>query len=348
MFRPIKIIGKSYDKFGERIKKLLDVDITQGLSCVSVKGTKLILMVDDYQNERTRIIHYDIVNDRITLDQQLDRLVWYYDARVFRITNNLSFVDGYGIFYKYNPTTNSYEIIDLGIGGIYESVIANDKILSIRWDNCRVYDLNGNLLTTFPFGAEYLSYYEPENKAYVWFAGRNTIYEIDLTNLTYREIALPSNFYIRYGYPVKRIPNTNKLLIFIYNWNTNVDELYELDLNTLQLSLKKQFPELEYVDASFISDNCKIVFITVWDAITTNYLETFVYDVERDVLKLAFSTDYVFLIVGDDNVQRYLIKDAPYGYVVYIYDYRKDKILGVIKNYGWYDIRIDGKIWLTI
>lgn len=352
MPREIKIIGKSYNKFGERLKKLLDIDIAQGLSCVSVKGNKLILMIDDYVNNKTRIIHYDIINDTITLDQTLDNLVFWIEWRIFPISNNLSFLDYNGNYYKYDKSTNSYSIINLGISPINQFQFLEDKILTISWDGFNIYDLNGNLITSISIGGDNFTYDKTSNKVYKPCGYPIKICEIDLSNYSYRTIDLPSDTFITYGLSFRRKPNTNKFLFV----DSAHYKIYELDLDTLEISTKvdllttelSQSLQMYGLPYAFISEDCKLVFLIVLDIGGGNFLETWVYDLEKNQLKLVLSTDYPYFIVGNDTLKRYLIKDAPYGYVIYIYDYNKDKITGVIKNYSWYDIRIDGNIWCTL
>jgi hypothetical protein len=348
MPRPIKIVGKSYNKFGERIKKLLDVDIHQGLGCISVKGKKLFLMIDDYVNGITRVIHYDIINDKITLDQTLDNLVSWYDWQIFPISDNFSFLDIIGNYYKYDSDTNRYNKINLGTGYIFQFQILKDKILVSSYTGFYIFDLNGNLISNIPTHNPFFVYDKVSNKVYSFDVDVSEILEIDLTNYTYRVIGLPYGINLAFGFSLRRIPNTNKILA-VDGANNKV---YEIDLNTLSGIVRadlSQYPEVEYgIWYSYITEDCKLIFLVLRDITTRDYWETWVYDLEKKEFKLVFSTDYPYLIVGNDKLRRYLIKDQPYGYVVYIYDYKKDKILGVIKNFGWYDIKIDGNIWLEI
>jgi hypothetical protein len=348
MPRPIKIIGKSYNKFGERIKKLLDVHVRQGLSCVSVKGNTLLLMIEDQIDEKTRVIHYDIIKDKITLDQTFNNLVPWWDWQIFHISDNLSFMDYYGNYYKYDKNTNSYNIIKLDVEYVYQFQFLQDKILVASLQGFKIFDLDGNLITTIPTSNEYFTFDKNSNKVYSFREGSNAIVEIDLNTLSYRVIDLPYGINLAYGFSLRRIPNTNKILAV----NAADNKIYEVDLNTLDGIVRadlSQFPETQYgIWYSFISEDCKLVFLVLRDITTRDYWETWVYDFEKSEFKLAVSTDYPYLVVGNDKVRRYLIKDQPYGYVVYVYDYNKDKILTVIKNFGWYDIKIDGNIWTTI
>jgi hypothetical protein len=345
MKRPIKLIGKSYDKFGEKFKKILEVDITKGLSAISLKGNKLFLLI---RGNDTRVIHYDIVRDTITLDQTFSNYFYWDYEKKFPISDNLSFLDLMGNYYKYNQSTNSYDVIDLGYSGIQEALFLEDRILVQFWDSFNVYDLDGNLITSLPIGANSMVYDKTSNKAYSYFYWERIINEIDLNDYSYRTIELPTNIYPAYNYGLRRIPNTNKLMIV----STEHNKIYLFDLDTSEttelVDLKQALGYTTWIERGYITEDCKIVFLGIMDQIMRNYSETYIYDVEKGIGKLAFSTGYLSLVVGNDKLRKYVLIDVPYSFIGFIYDYNNDKIDGVFCNASWNDIYTDGNLWGTI
>jgi hypothetical protein len=345
MKRPIKLIGKSYNKLGEKYKKILEVDIDKGLGGISLKGNKLILFI---LGDGTRVVHYDVVKDTITLDQTFSNYVYFDNYKKFPISDNLSFLDSGGYYYKYDPSTNSYSVINLGKSGIQEALFLEDKILVQFWDSFDIYDLDGNLINSMPVGGDCMVYDKTSNKAYSYYNWGNVIKEIDLTNYSYRTIEL--SFLLLYGYPygLRRIPNRNKLMFVSQEY----DKIFQVDLDSLEttelVDLKQVLGYTTWIERVYITEDCKLVFLSIADEIMQNYFETYVYDVDKGTGKFVFSTQYPSLVVGNDKLRKYLIKDMPYGTIVYIYDYENDKIEGVISNACWNDIYIDGNLWGTV
>jgi hypothetical protein len=348
MPRPIKILGKSYNKYGELYKVLLNVPVYQGATLYSIVNNLIVLAISDALNNQTRIIHYDIKSDKIVFDQTVNKFFWKNIYNKFNITDNLSFLDFYGNFYKYDPTTNSYSIIELNLRDVEDFYVFSDKLIVATPYGVGIYDLNGNQIKSFsiPSGWYYFygDYVESENKIYFYGYKGNSVVVLDLTTLNYETINLPTNTSLPLGYCLRKMRNSNNLMYF----NKNDLKLYQFDLGTNQATIIKDFSTYDFiaygVETSYISEDGKIVFLVVNSIPNPNISEVWVYDVDKDKVDFVFPLIWYPVIFGDDKTRRYIAWD----FYPTIIDLNKNKVETIFYNYPGWGLATNGKLSVVL
>jgi len=344
MFRTIKLLGKSYSKYGELNKILLSVPPHQGVTLYSIVNNLIVLAISDVLNNQTRIIHYDIKSDKIVLDQVVNKFFWTTTYNKFNITDNLSFIDFYGNFYKYDPTTNSYSIIELNLSDVGDFYVFSDKLIVSIPDGVRIYDLNGNQIKSFgiPSGWYYFysDYVESENKIYFYGYEGNSVVVLDLSTLNYETINLPTGTSLPMGYCLRKIRNSNNLMYF----NKNDLKLYQFDLGTKEARVIKDFSTYDFiangVEIAYISEDGKIVFLVVNSIVCRTLSEVWVYDVDKDKVDFVFPLVWYPVIFGDDKTRRYIAWD-DYPTII---DLNKNKVETIFYNYPGWGLATNGKL----
>ena len=348
MFRTIKLLGKSYSKYGELNKILLSVPPHQGVTLYSIVNNLIVLAISDVLNNQTRIIHYDIKSDKIVLDQVVNKFFWTTTYNKFNITDNLSFIDFYGNFYKYDPTTNSYSIIELNLSDVEDFYVFSDKLIVATSYGVGIYDLNGNQIKSFgiPSGWYYFysDYVESENKIYFYGFEGNSVVILDLSTLNYETINLPTGTSLPMGYCLRKIRNSNSVMYI----NSTDKKLYQFDLGIKEARVIKDFSNYEFsmngVEIAYISEDGKIVFLVVNSVPSSGLSEVWVYYVDKDKIEFVFPLILYPYIHGDDKTRRYVATD----YYPAIIDLNKNKVETIFLNFPVFGLATNGKLSVVL
>lgn len=346
--RPIRFFGKSLEWFGEKVKKILDLGLYDGLEFFTIRGNKLFILINKYEEEKSLVIHYDVVNDRITLQKEFNKLIHVDYLYWFDVSDNLDFIDELGNFYKYDVNTNDYTVRAGWETLINTVVFIQNKFFVGIGDNTYVLDKDGNIIKIFPFGAFYISYNKTTNEVYVSKNQEDRFYIIDLNTLEYEEIAptLPNNVILAltYGNCVRRIPNTNYILFACEDSR----KIYKINLDTLEVTEFLDLSFFDYIDWVYISEDCKRIYFGATKREWHYRYETYVYDVEKNEIEVLFPTGYAWYFLENTETNKIIFGDAQMNIPTYILDLETKKVEAVICTHWQGCNRTDGNLIFTI
>ncbi|MFH8086958.1 MAG: hypothetical protein QW609_04020 [Candidatus Aenigmatarchaeota archaeon] len=239
--------------------------------------------------------------------------------------------DGEIILIECKTTSNI-----IGIGHLH-------KLIYLR--NIR-YKGSGKFFLSLPFDVS--KYIEYQDKIYFYRDGYNKIYEFDIPSFTYREITIPFNLFSNLGNALSRIKDTN----YLHVWDNSGKKLYKLDLTSNTTILVKNFAGYDFISPgcsdTWFSNDGKILIMCIPDIVNRYYRELWFYNTEDDTLNRLSFAQYPSMVLEDKDTRKFVIVDVPKGYIIFIYDYLRDKVVSVICNYPWYPFYTDGELTITL
>jgi hypothetical protein len=342
--RPIRFFGKSLERFGEKFKKILDLGLNDGLEFFTVRGNKMFILINKYSEEKSLVIHYDLVNDKITLQKEFNKLIHVDYLCWFDVSDSLDFMDEVGNFYKYDINTNDY-IVKYSDGTLIDTfAFIENKFFVGKRDNTYVLDKDGNIIKTFPFGSYYFTYDKTTNEVYAILEGEDRFYIINLNTLEYREVAptLPNGITLSlpYGNCVRRIPNTNYILFAC----ENSKKIYKINLDTLEVSEFLDISFFDYIDLVYISEDCKRIYFCATKVEWHYRYETYVYDVENNEIDVLYSSNFAWYILENTKTNKIIFGDAQMNAPTYILDLKTRRVEAVVCTHWLACNRTDGNL----
>jgi hypothetical protein len=332
------------ERFGEKFKKILDLDLNDGLEAFTIRGNKLFALITKWEENKTLIVHYDIKNDTITLIKEIPNIIYLQEGIFFNVSDNFDFFDIHRYFYKYDKNANDYITIDTGIDRIFSYSFLENKILVLGDNGFNVLDYNGNVLTTIPVYGDAFTYDKISNKAYLYYTYVSYFYEIDLNTYEYREIGIPQDIAISYGISLRRIPNTNFILLVC----SNTKKVWKFNLDTLELTQVFDFSGFREVNYAYISEDCKRIYLSLSLPTWRFMYETYVYDVEKNTFEFLLSTQYPYYIIENVKANKLIIVDAPAYLYTFIIDLKTKRVEACVSCNGNNTNWTDGNLIFTI
>lgn len=352
MPRDIRLSGFSLTQYGSRKKKLVETILQKGLIGLTAKGTKQILLLGVNGSYVERVIVYDVLTDNIITDFTSTVVNNFWTFRKLSFSPVGSFVLLKGIYFKYDVASKTYSVISLPYPDDTYSVQFTKWLDNSFINCCRQhiieFNLNGAQLRKIDLPFDVSKYIEYQDKIYFYRDGYNKIYEFDIPSFTYREITIPFNLFSNLGNALSRIKDTN----YLHIWDNSGKKLYKLDLTNNTTILVKNFTGYDLISPgcsdTWFSNDGKILIMCIPDIVNRYYRELWFYNTEDDTLNRLSFAQYPSMVLEDKDTRKFVIVDVPKGYITFIYDYLRDKVVSVICNYPWYPFYTDGELTITL
>jgi hypothetical protein len=352
MSRVIRLIGTSLTKYGKKRKSIIELPITKALSGITTKNNKQYLLIGDGGYYVERVIVFNPITEQIETDFTSSLVDYWWDIRPLTFSNNGSFVLMNGVYWKYDTSTKTYQVINLNISNIHYTKWLEDSFIVFTDDSIRKYDLNGNLLNSisvsYPTIYYVLSCVDMGNKVLIYSYNWNVFYVFDISTFQLTSYNVPFTIQSFYGFAIYPIKDTNKL--HMYDLDSN--KLYQFDLDTQQMTLVRDFSNEDFIVRGyydvFYSNDGKIVFLAYFNPWAVWTTETYAYNTETNEIRRLPIGHLPMKIQEHKDSRIFLIIDAEKSIYPFVYDYNNDKLLGIICNFPQSLLYSDGEILLMV